>query len=185
MIRLDIFTQIEKAVLARIDKFIRANPEAVSGFAANRNNERASDVASVNVAIVGGDVGRVTISHCAMILTIEILVVSNNPRNEEGRRDDLYPVLFAVVNILAGARLKDEDGRELPIDVIRPEGKWGQVSKTGEQLAYTLNFKTALNFPCFQEEDGEEIRGFFLDYYMRESKTASDKLDLETEEKKE
>jgi hypothetical protein len=184
MTQLDVFGQIEKAVVAQINKIIADNPEPISEFAANRNNERASDIPSVNVAVTGGEFDKVTMMKGAMDLTIEVLVVSTNPREETDRRDDLYPMIFAIVIMLAGVQLSDENGQELPIDIILPAGKWGQTSKTGEQLAYVVNFKTTLNFAYFREENAQEIRGFLLDYYKQENKVAADKIELETEEKK-
>ena len=180
MTRLDVFTQIEKAVVAQINKIIADNPKPISEFAASRNNDRTGDIPSVNVAVTGGEFDRVTMMKGAMDLTIGILVVSTNPREEVDRRNDLYPMVFAIVIMLAGMQLSDENGQELPIDIILPKGKWGQVSKPNEQLAYAVNFKTTLNFSYFREENAEEIRGFLLDYYMRENKVASDKLELET-----
>jgi hypothetical protein len=175
---LTLFTQIEESVLREIDKIICKNRKDLSKFSAARSDNNVAQRPKIHVAITGGDISKVTMSHGRMSILIEILVVSTNQHTEWERRDDLYPVIIALVKWLSGRVLKNEKGETFPIDNIYPTGKWGQVSKQGEQMAYVINFGSVFNFNLFQEDDAQEIRGFFLDYYIDESLSASDELEI-------
>jgi len=181
-IPLNIFTQIEKSIKALINDTISANKKdlSVKNVKVERSDERAVNLPSVNVAVVGGEITKVSMLMHKITITIDVLVVSTNIRSETDRRDDLHPYLFAIIKLLAGRQLKDGNGKELPIDAIYPTGRWGQVPEERDgQLPYVVKFETSLNFPHFREEEGEVISGFLLDYYNipnTETPVVSDKL---------
>jgi hypothetical protein len=116
-----------------------------------------------------------------MVVNIEILVKSKKPKSNG--RSDLLPTLFALAKLLTGRKLKDENGKELPIDNVYPSGKWEQTSKESEPLSFRLPFKTMLNFPAYQEGDNEKIRELMLSYYkMPENvEVAEDKFTIKEE----
>ena len=202
-VNLNLLSQIEKAVVAEINAVVltpKRRPMASGSrnrggqleaigrpplaeelspnrFLVERSDSKFANMPSVNVAITSGETSPLDMSRQKMTINIEILVVATNPHSEPARRDELYPVLTAIVCLLSGKELKDEKGKTLPIDNIYPTGKFGQVSQQGEQLTYALKFKTAFCFPNFRDESGEEIRGFFTNYYVGEGNNPERSMD--------
>jgi len=166
---INLISEIENSVQREVKTLVKDYANVIAkpaGVDVARSDNQSGNRPTVNIAITNGEITQSSMGIFTAQFNIEIVVVSTHPKYEDKRRDELYGILLAVLFRLTGLTLHGADGKQLPIEKIRPYGKFGQISEEGEQLAYKLTFATFYDFREYKPEEGEPV-SLELQYFLK------------------
>ncbi len=167
-----ILSEIEKAVVREIKRMVRDKAEILplNGEIDIRHSahDENADMPTISAAITLGEISQSAMDVFRADIKIDIIVIATHGLEHDKRINELYPILAAVLFRLTGLTLRSEDGKELPVSAISPNGRFGQIHEDEHQLAYKITFETGFEFGSFGgAENGAEILGLQLQYFLK------------------
>lgn len=168
---LTILSDIEKAVVREIKNLLSDKSDILplGGEIDTKHsaNDNDADMPTINVSITSGEISQPAFGLFQADINIDINIIATSGIEQDKRIYELYPILTAVLFRLTGLTLRDEEGKELPVSQISPNGKFGQINEEENQLAYKISFETSFQFEAYNKEDDSEILGLQLQFFLK------------------
>lgn len=162
MYNLNIITDIENAIidelktlLTPLKKRIEFGKISTVQFAGGKNKATA-DKPTVNVMCLAGNIIKSTMSCYEISLDIYINIITTNIKSEEANRQDLYPILTAILFHLSGRRFEQF--------TLEPKQNFEQRDCVAQYLEYECVFTTKFLMPA-NEEGVPNLLGIVANYY--------------------
>lgn len=165
-----MITEIETAVLTQITSAFTS----ISGGKIQKDARGLLVNPSVAVAIVDGNVRKVTQATYKIEGNVSILLTFKDLRGEPSRRSGIYPLVEGIFGLLL---LKDLG---LAIDKLIPE-KFSEVTTdadyTSGEIKYLLQFRTGWNITEQSDEVVTDLIRVGLSYYLKPGDDTADTTD--------
>jgi hypothetical protein len=162
MIDVKLFSQIEEKCVCEVKKILG---ESAQNINVNRGSlDEKTNNASVNIAVLSGKILPAYMPDVyQMHIDICFGISSTNSQDDPSRRDEVYPILMAILWHFSGMIITLENGETVKLE---PKGEFSQKHDEAPFLEYACHFTTKATIDKSEDENGEFIEGVLAKYYI-------------------
>lgn len=157
-----MLTAIEDAIVERLNtKLTGVTKVSVDKAHSNFN----LNLPIINVIFGGGTFGTATMSQYKLIAQVFVVLTFKNLKSEADRRKGVYPILMAILLLLAGNKFG------LKIDALKPK-RLDNITEEAEakagKIVFQIEFETGFVLTPTSDEELVDLLTVGLAYYLED-----------------